>query len=118
MAVFDSEGNLKSIGTLSASDVDALSSVALPPDAMSALDDLGASNLQIATEPNQLNVLLDGSTALSLGYDAAALAAALELAGPFLGDTPLSDPAVNQLLVEQILPLVPAADLNIDVQVE
>ncbi len=85
---------------------------------MAALTDLGADELSIVTEANQLNILMDGETALSLGYDVPSLQAALELAAPFLGDTPLSDPAVNQLLVEQILPLLPASDLDVTVVIE
>ncbi len=115
---FDSSGNLQAIGDLAAADVAPLSGISLPPDAMAALSDLGAKELTIVTDDNQLNILIDGSTALSLGYDVPSLQAALELAAPFLGDTPLSDPAVSQLLVEQILPLLPASDLNITVHIE
>ena len=76
------------------------------------LSDLG-DTINISTADNQLNVGLDGDTALSLAYDAAALQTALQLAAPFLGDSPLSDPNVAKLVNEQILPLIPGSDLNI-----
>ena len=117
-ATFDSAGNLKSLGNLPAAAIGPLSDITLSPDAMAALTDLGAGELSIVTEANQLNILMDGETALSVGYDVPSLQAALELAAPFLGDTPLSDPAVNQLLIEQILPLLPASNLDVTVVIE
>ncbi len=117
-ATFDGSGNLQALGNLAAADVAPLSGIVLPPDVMAALSDLGAEELTIVTDDNQLSILIDGNSALSLGYDAPSLQAALELAAPFLGDTPLGDPALNRLLIEQILPLLPASDLNVTVHIE
>ncbi len=46
------------------------------------------------------------------------VAQALELAKPYLAGTPLEDPAVMQLIKDQILPIAPAADLNVQITVE
>ena len=64
------------------------------------------------------NLLLDGETALTVNYDQPSLTAALDLAGPFLAGTPLENPAVRTLVQEQILPLVPAADLDVTVALQ
>jgi hypothetical protein len=55
---------------------------------------------------------------MSIDYDAASLATALDLAKPYLAGTPLEDPAVMQLIQEQILPIAPAADVNVQITVE
>ncbi|MCB0104806.1 MAG: hypothetical protein KDE53_02835, partial [Caldilineaceae bacterium] len=69
--------------------------------------------MELATDAGKLNLLLDGETALTVNYDQPSLTAALDLAGPFLAGTPLENPAVRTLVQEQILPLVPAADLDV-----
>jgi FMN phosphatase YigB (HAD superfamily) len=53
---FDSAGNLQALGDLAAADVAPLSGITLPPDAMAALSDLGADELTIVTDDNQLNI--------------------------------------------------------------
>ncbi len=90
----------------------------LPPELATVMQTLGVRQLALVTDPGQLNVLLDGQPALTVNYDAAALQKALDLAEPFLTDTPLVDPGVETLLREQILPLVPGADINVAVNVQ
>ena len=121
VAKFDKNGELKEFGGLSADALAALgvSGIALPPDAMATLNDLGAQNIEIKSEPNKLIVYLDGAEALTINNDAESLANALDLAAPFLGeDSPLSDPVLNQLIREQILPLIPAMDLDVTIEIE
>ncbi|MBK8795046.1 MAG: hypothetical protein IPM07_00890 [Anaerolineales bacterium] len=85
---------------------------------MQILGDLDAKTVGIVNTPNNLAISVNGSELMSLDYDAASLAAALELAKPYLAGTPLEDPAVMQLVQEQILPIAPAADLNVQITVE
>lgn len=121
VAKFDKNGELKEFGGLSADSLAALgvSGIVLPPDAMATLNDLGAQNIEIKSEPNKLILYLDGAEALTINNDAESLANALDLATPFLGeDSPLANPALSQLLREQILPLVPAMDLDVTVEIE
>ncbi len=109
-----SDGAIQSIGGLPEGAIPGMP-LALPPNIADILGGLNADQLQLATEPGKLNLLLDGSTALTVNYDDASLAKALQVAGPFLAGTPLENPAVATLLQEQILPLVPIADLDITV---
>jgi len=110
-----SGGSIQSLGGLNELPILPL---VLPPNIAQILDGLNASELQIDTNPGQLNLLLDGATALTLNYDDASLQSVLKLAGPFLGGTPLENPAVAGFIQEQILPLVPAADLDIKVALQ
>jgi len=107
-----------SIQTLGGLDTLPTLPMALPANVTQILDGLNASELQVDTNPGQLNILLDGATALTLNYDDASLQSVLTLAGPFLGDTPLANPAMMGFVQEQILPLVPAADLDIKVALQ
>ncbi len=109
------KGALQSVGGLVPGDLPMLP-MALPANIVTLLNTLGAKQLQIATVQNKLNLLLDGTAALSLGYDVPALQATLALATPFLGATPLKDPNLIKLLSEQILPQVPGS--NVDVKVD
>jgi len=119
-AVFDKDGSLKELAGLSAASLAALgvSDIALPPETAATLADLGAEEIRVFSEPNKLIVSLDGSDALTINHDEKSLANALELATPFLADTPLADPYLNEMLSELILPLVPAADLDITLNLE
>ncbi len=110
-----SGGSIQTLGGL-----DALPALpmALPPNIAQILDGLNVSELQVDTNPGQLNILLDGATALTLNYDDASLQSVLTLAGPFLGGTPLESPAMMAFVQAQILPLVPAADLDIKVALQ
>ena len=82
------------------------------------MDGLDADTVELATEPGKLNLLLDGATALTINYDDAALQKTLDVAAPFLVGTPLENPAMMTLVREQIMPLVPAADLDITVALQ
>jgi hypothetical protein len=90
----------------------------LPPALSQTLTDLGVSEVTLRTDPNALNVVLDGETALTINYDTASLEQALELAAPFLGDTPLNSEPLLTLLREQILRLAPNADVEVTLVVQ
>ena len=67
---------------------------------------------------HKLNIQLDGKNALTIGFDAASLKGALALAKPFLAGTLLEDPAISKLIEDQILPLAPSADLDVQVNLK
>jgi len=112
-----SDGALQSVGGLPEGTVPGLP-LALPANIAGILNGLDAQQVELATELGKLNLLLDSDIALTINYDDASLAAALQLAGPFLAGTPLENPAVVTLVQEQILPLVPGADLDITVALQ
>ncbi|MDQ3249770.1 MAG: hypothetical protein M3Q45_11265, partial [Chloroflexota bacterium] len=111
------QGAVQSVGGLPAGLVPGLP-IALPANVAAILTGLGAQQVQLVTDPNVLNLLLDGETALTLNYDLPSLQAALSLATPFLGTTPLSDPALATLIQEQILPQIPGADVDVTVDLQ
>lgn len=113
-------GQIVSIGNLSAEQLAQLGVTlpALPPNVMQILSDLNAKTVDIVNTPNNLSIQVNGAELMSIDYDAASLATALELAKPYLAGTPLEDPAVMQLIVEQILPIAPAADVTVQITVE
>ena len=113
-------GQIVSIGDLSAEQLAQLGVTlpALPPNVMQILSDLDAQTVDIVNTPNNLSIKVNGAELMSIDYDAASLATALELAKPYLAGTPLEDPAVMQLIQEQILPIAPAADVNVQITVE
>lgn len=120
-ATFDSSGNLTSLGTIDADDLSALGvdlGIALPPEVLELMSNIGANEMTVSTEANRLNVDAAGQNILSVDYDADSLAALISLASNFAADSPLSDPGVQQLLNEVILPLAPGADVNINVRIE
>lgn len=110
-----SNGEITALGGL---DTLPMLPLALPPNVAGILGGLNAKELEIASEPGKLNVNLDGATALTLNYDDASLQSVLKLAGPFLGGTPLENPAVAGFVQEQLLPILPAADLDIKVALQ
>ncbi|MEZ4870289.1 MAG: hypothetical protein R3C14_53660 [Caldilineaceae bacterium] len=110
-----SNGAIQSLGGLT--DLPMLP-IALPPNVAQILDSLNAKEVKLKTDGGKLNVMLDGNTALTLNYDDPSLQSALNLAGPFLGGTPLDNPAMQQLLENEILPIVPSADLDVKVAVQ
>jgi len=112
-----SDGALQSIGGLPEGAVPGFP-LALPPNVAGILNGLDAQAVEIATEPGKLNLLLDGSTALTVNYDDAALQKTLDVAAPFLTGTPLESPAMMTLVREQIMPLVPAAELDINIALQ
>lgn len=109
-----SDGAIQSIGGLPEGAIPGMP-LALPPNIAGILSSLDADEVELASGPGALNLLLDGETALTINYDDASLAKTLEIATPFLAGTPLENPAVATLVQEQILPLVPVADLDITV---
>ncbi|HAJ35941.1 MAG TPA: hypothetical protein DCL15_09630 [Chloroflexi bacterium] len=113
-------GQIVSVGDLSADQLAQLGVTlpALPPNVMQILSDLDAKTVDIVNTPNNLSIQVNGAELMSIDYDAASLATALNLAKPYLAGTPLEDPAVMQLIVEQILPIAPAADVNVQITVE
>ncbi len=114
------DGQIVSVGDLSAEQLAQLGVTlpALPPNVMQILSDLDAQTVDIVNTPNNLSIKVNGAELMSIDYDAASLATALELAKPYLAGTPLEDPAVMQLIQEQILPIAPAADVNVQITVE
>ncbi len=112
-----SDGAIQSIGGLPEGAIPGMP-LALPANVTGILAGLNAKQIELATDPGKLNLLLDGNTALTLNYDDASLAETLKLAGPFLSGTPLENPAVATLVQEQILPQVPSADLDIKVALQ
>lgn len=113
-------GQIASVGDLSVEQLAQLGVTlpALPPNVMQILSDLDAKTVDIVNTPNNLSIQVNGSELMSIDYDAASLAKALDLAKPYLAGTPLEDPAVMQLIVEQILPIAPAADVNVQITIE
>ncbi len=92
---------------------------ALPPEVMGVLKAQGVSQLQIKSGESQLEILLDGEKALGIDYDGESLATALDLAMPFLGDSPvLQDPTMMKFIREQILPLAPLAQIDVTLNLE
>jgi hypothetical protein len=116
----DAQGNLTQVGDFSAEDFSALGVTlpALPLDALNRLREAGIGEVNLDTDPGKLNVRFDGNDILALNYDAAALATTMAIAAPFATGTLLEDPGLNQLLNEQILPLVPVADVNVTVALQ
>jgi len=114
------DGQIVTIGDLSAEQLAQLGVTlpALPPNVMQILSDLNAQTVDIINTPNNLAIHVNGAELMSIDYDAASLATTLELAKPYLAGTPLEDPAVMQLIQEQILPIAPAADVNVQITVE
>ena len=91
---------------------------ALPPQVADMMSQLGASALQIKSEANKLNILADGENLLTLDYDATSLNTMLDLAAPFLADTPLADANVMAFVQNTIVPSLPGSDLDITLNVE
>ena len=114
------DGQIVSVGDLTADQLAAagVALPSLPPAVMDILKSLGAKQVDIVSQPNQLEISVNGTPMLGLQYDDASLGAAWNLAKPFLADTALADPGLQKVIEEQILPLVPGADVNIAVTVE
>jgi hypothetical protein len=116
----DDQGNITALGGLTAEELSQLgiSLPALPADVVARLKATGAQEIQLDTDPGVLHLRLDGADAISIAYDTASLQTALQIAMPFLGDSPLADPAINQLVTGLILPQVPTADVNVVVTLQ
>jgi len=107
-----SNGQLTSIAGI---DSDELSSITLPPDVADLLTELEAGELKIKSEANSLNVMVDGETMLALNYDTPSLMAVMDLAAPMMEGTMLEEELIQQFVIEQILPLIPGADVDVTV---
>ncbi len=82
----------------------------LDPNTMAIIDALDVEKLEVTTHPNGINLTLNGKPLPGIAYDQEYLSRAINLAGPFL-----PTPALGQLLQDEIIPLVPGADVNFTV---
>lgn len=116
----DAQGTVSNIGNISGDTLAAVGvpPIALPANIVSILDSLGASQVGIHTTDGTAEVKLDGETALSLQYDAASLQALLSLVKPLAGVELLNDPNISKIIDEQILPLVPGAQVDVTVDLQ
>jgi hypothetical protein len=116
----DAAGNLLALGGFTAAEFAELGITlpAIPADSLAALRTAGVGQLELDTEPGILNVLFDGSNALALNYDEPSMMTTLDIAAPFLGDSIINDPAINQLLREQIMPLVLTSNADVTIDLE
>lgn len=116
----DVAGNLVMLGGFSAEELATLGITlpTLPADSLTALRAGGVEQLQLNTEPGILHLQFDGSEALALNYDEPSITTALDIVTPFLGDSPLATPVINQLLREQFVPLMLTSNVNIAIDLE
>jgi hypothetical protein len=116
-ATLNPDGSIAEVAGLNETALAALglSGPVVPSNVMAILAGLNADELRIVGEPNMLRLYLDGNEALSVAHDAESLAGALDVAAPFLGDSPLADPVVDEFLRNVILPMIPGTGLDITV---
>ena len=79
-------------------------------------DGLQVSELELISTANQLNVVADDAVLLTLHYDSPSIVRTLELAAPFLPEqiaAALEDPNISALLVDEFLPLIVGANLDV-----
>ena len=114
------DGQITSVGGLTAEQLSALGVAlpALPANINDTLQSFGAQQVDIVTEPNRLRIVLDGQDTINLEYDQASLQTAWNLAKPQLADGALADPAVQALIEEQFLPLLPGSNINLSITLE
>jgi hypothetical protein len=119
-ATLGSDGSLIEAAGLSADTLAALgvSGPLVPPEVMATLAALGADEIKIVGEPNNLRLLLDGNEAVALAHDEESLGAALDLVGALQPDSPLADPTLMAFLKDVVVPLIPGANLDITVNLE
>ena len=110
---------IRSVGGLPASQLQELG-VSLPslPANIAAIlyDGLQVSELELISTANQLNVVADDEVLLTLHYDSPSIVRTLELATPFLPEEIaeiLADPAISALLLDEFLPLIVGASLDL-----
>lgn len=110
---------IQSVGGLPADGLRALgvSLPSLPPNIAGILyDGLRAEELELMSSANQLNVVADGEVLLTLLYDSPSIRRTLKLAAPFLPEnvaTSLDDPDISALLLDDLLPFIIAANLDL-----
>jgi len=117
----DSQGNITQLGGFSAEDLATLgiNLPALPPDSLAALQTAGVKQVTLNTTPGVLHVMLDGTDALNINYDQPSIEKTLEIATPFLGeDSMITQPQINQLLREQIIPLLLSSQVNVAIDMQ
>lgn len=116
----DANGNLTSLGGFSAADFAGLGITlpTIPADSLAALRTAGVKEVELDTEPGVLQVRFDGADALALNYDDASIKTTLDIATPFLGDSPITVPVINQLLREQIVPQILTSNVDVAVALD
>ena len=116
----DEAGNIVTLGGFTAEDFASLgvNLPAIPADSLAALRTAGVQQVALDTEPGVLNLVLDGTTALSINYDGPSVSTALDVAQPFLADSPVSDPSVNQALREILIPVALTSNVDIAIDLE
>jgi hypothetical protein len=116
----DAAGNLVQLGGFTADEFKSVGVTlpALPADSLAALRTAGVKQLEIDTEPGILHLRFDGSDALSVNYDEPSIMTTLDIATPFLGDSPVASPDVNKLLREQIVPVILTSNVNVSVDMK
>lgn len=82
---------------------------ALPPMVLDILKSLNAESLSVATQPNGIDLALNGKKLPGIAYDSKMLGNALALAGPFV-----TDPQMLNTL-QSLLPQLPGAAVNLQV---
>lgn len=79
----------------------------LTPDLLGTLKAIGADTISIATNPNGIDLGMNGKPLPSLAYDSASLSRTMALVEPFV-----SDPALVAQ-IKDLLPKLPGADVRI-----
>jgi hypothetical protein len=118
-ATVDGNGQIHSVGDFNETDLAALSLPVLPAGIIETLAATGASEVGLINDLGKMNIVLDGNSALTFNYDATSLAAMLDLVMTLTGGAGmLADPGVSQIVHEQLLPQLPAADIDISLVLE
>ncbi len=79
----------------------------LPPMVMQILTAVGAQQLTVATQPNGIDLSIDGKPLPSIAYDTARLNNTLAIAGPLVGDQATVD------MLQTVVPQLPGADVDL-----
>lgn len=114
------DGQITSVAGLTADQLAALGVTlpALPANINDLLTGFGAEQVNLVTSPNKLSVVLDGQETINLEYDQASLLAMWNLLKPQLAGTALEDPALQGLIEQQFLPLLPGSNINLAVTLQ
>lgn len=107
-------GMISSVSGLNLDDLGA-SDVALPANVLDILASNGVSSLLLDSSANNLTVHMNGASALSLGYDVAALEAVLALLPGLMGDGLADQAMLLDFVTAHMLPMIVAADADIAV---
>ncbi len=119
-AAVDEAGNITMLGGFTAEELSTLgiNLPTLPAESLAALRTGGVEQVQLDIEPGILHLLFEGSEALTLNYDESSLMTTLDIATPFLGDSPIAEPGINQLLREQLMPWMLTSNVDVTVDLE